>query len=75
MQAVYYQQSYYIKSDNFHTVYKFTPSVGGITTQISVVESMPLYGIEHDPQDILIQSLFENIILFIEELKDESLLG
>jgi hypothetical protein len=58
---------------NFHTIYKFTPSNGGLTTQLQVVESMPHFGVEYDGQDILVQSVLENMILFIEELRDESL--
>jgi hypothetical protein len=69
---IYYQGSYYIQSDRYKGVFKVTTSINEVTT-IEIVPVMPAYNYGEfvDIHDVVIDSIYENLIQFIKKLLEK----
>lgn len=64
----YHLGSYYFQSAQLGGVFKITPNLGTVVTEIVIVQSMPEFGEELDSWDALTQSVIDNLKSFTDVL-------
>jgi hypothetical protein len=71
MDISYYMGSYYVTSEEFNAIFKIT-ATNTVITSIQIVDNMPVIGEYVDPQDEVMQAVWDNFKVFIEKLSTEA---
>lgn len=71
MNISYYMGSYYVRSKEFSAIFKVTVT-NTVVTSIEIVDNMPVFGEYVDPQDVVMQAVWDNFKVFIEKLSTEA---